>query len=480
MTQALVVQTIRDLEGKDYPAGYVVDLSSDLLAWLKGRRFVDDTSSVVAAAIAAGAPQVTHAKSTVASEFSGLVGAHRVRSMLSAIRTGAYQRVNLGFHGHSIVQGVCSDDTANFNLAAAQTWRQRSLASLLSRALNGAVGGAWAGGIETMALAQRDFFTLGGAATFTAPYGAAGPGGYVLALTNATDTATITAAGTAVRFYGYAANAGVVARYSINGGAAQNVAAAPSTPTGFVSGANTLVWYDFTVSGLTAGDTVQLMGPAAGSSSVNYRIYAVDPAYVTTAGITVQRLAVAGNMGPQTIAAYLDNTDTQPANGVLWNSPTDGPTIRAMQTESVTTRLGLSGLFNMFDVNDIKAYNYSGQAWGWSLTTLERHMRNYLNAMDAKSLPVIVCLGPLRDPNAVDTAGTPYTQADIINLYKEVVDSSNNAAYIDLTQEFTGATLNERYSAQLATSLFHDAVHPGGKGAAYLGAQRAALAVLAA
>lgn len=60
MPQALVVQFIDDLENRDYQAGAVIDFSADLLAWLKGRKLVDDTPSVVAAAVAGGAQVGIH------------------------------------------------------------------------------------------------------------------------------------------------------------------------------------------------------------------------------------------------------------------------------------------------------------------------------------------------------------------------------------------------------------------------------------
>jgi hypothetical protein len=425
------------------------------------------------------AGQIVNSSGQVVGGRVMLVGAEKVRPMLAAIRTGGHSRVNLGFHGHSIIQGVGSDDTGNNDLTAAQAWRQKSLAAMLSRALNGAVGGSWVGGVESLAPSQRLHYTLGGAASFVGAYSAAGPGGYIMALTAATDTATFVAQGTSVRVYAYATGAGVVARYAINGGSVQNATAAPNTPTGFVSGENTLVWYEFTISGLTAGDSVQLLGPTGGGTSNNYRVHAVDPAYTNSAGISVHRLAVAGFMGPQTVAAYLDDTDTEPGGGGFWTAPSRS-TLRTMQTDSVTTRIGLAGVFNMFDVNDIKAYNFSGQAWGWTLSTLERHMQNYIAAMAARGLPVVFAFGPLRDPAAADTAGTPYTQADIIDLYKRLADASTNCAYVDLTAEFSGGSLAERYAAQQATGLIYDAVHPNGSGAAYYGAQRIAAALLAA
>lgn len=60
MTQARVLSFIDDLEYRDYNAGEVVDFPDVLLGWLKSRKLVDDTPSVVAAAIAGGATQRTH------------------------------------------------------------------------------------------------------------------------------------------------------------------------------------------------------------------------------------------------------------------------------------------------------------------------------------------------------------------------------------------------------------------------------------
>lgn len=440
----------------------------------------DMTPAVNALVDVATSQIVTPSGEVVGGGGAVLVGADKVRSMLAAIRTGGHSRVNLGFHGHSIIQGVCSDDTANLDLTAAQAWRQKSLAAMLSRALNGAVGGAWSGGIEAVTPSQRLQYTLGGSASFVGPYGVAGPGGYVMALTAATDTATFVAQGTSVRVYAYASGAGVVARYAVNGGSVQTAAAAPNTPTGLVSSGNTLVWYEFTISGLTAGDSVQLLGPTSGGSTNNYRVYGVDVAYTTSAGISVHRQAVMGSMGAQTVAGYLTDEDTGEGGvGFFWTASGAGA-LRSMQTDSVTTRLGLAGVFNMFDVNDIKAYNFSGQAWGWTLATLERHMRNYITAMAARSMPVIFAFGPLRDPASADTAGTPYTQADIIDLYKRLAEASTNCAYIDLTAEFQGGTLADRYAAQQDTGLIYDSVHPGTAGCGYFGAQRIAAALLAA
>ncbi len=133
----------------------------------------------------------------------------------------------------------------------------------------------------------------------------------------------------------------------------------------------------------------------------------------------------------------------------------------------------------MFDVNDIKGYNYSGQAWSWSLADVSRHMTNYLAAMASRSLPVLLVLGPYRDPAASDTAGTPYTQQDIIDAYKACSNASTNCAYIDLTAEFAGSTLAARYAAQQASGYIQDTVHPNQSGATHF-AQKIATALRSA
>lgn len=401
-----------------------------------------------------------------------LVGAEKVRSMLSAIRTASWQRVSLAFHGHSIIAGAYSDDGV-FDYASAQNWRTKSMAAMLSRALNGAVGGAWSSGIECITDPQRGFLTLGGGAAFSPAFSSGGIGGFVCGMTASGYTASFAAAGSTVRVYAYASAAGVTARYTVNGGATQNASVAPSTATGYAG----MVWYEFTITGLTAGDTVQLMGPTSGA----YHIYAVDTNYVTTAGVTVQRLGVSGAAGAQAVAAYLDDTDTQPGSSAFWTA-SGRAAQRAMQTDSVTTRLGVAGVLNMFDVNDTKTFGDSGNgtAWGWTIADHRRHMVNYLNAMASRSLPVVLCFGPLRDPSTTSALSAPYTQVDLINAYKDVADGFATCAYVDLTEEFTGNTLAERYAAQQATGLIFDSVHPGSRGSAYFGAQRIAQALLSA
>lgn len=72
MPQALVIQFIEDLENRDYASGIVVDVSVELLAWLKSRKLVDDTPAVVSAALAGGAQLVFHVRGAPPASASGV------------------------------------------------------------------------------------------------------------------------------------------------------------------------------------------------------------------------------------------------------------------------------------------------------------------------------------------------------------------------------------------------------------------------
>ena len=65
MTQALVIQTIDNFQGRYYEVKTVVDFDAAALAHLTGRGYVDSDATVVAAAIAAGARQLTHPAATM-------------------------------------------------------------------------------------------------------------------------------------------------------------------------------------------------------------------------------------------------------------------------------------------------------------------------------------------------------------------------------------------------------------------------------
>ncbi len=401
-----------------------------------------------------------------------IYGADKIRLGLAAIARSSIDRVNIVWHGHSVPAGQSSDDTTNTDLTAVTTWRTNGLAAHVARQLNAAFGGTPGLGVETMALYHRLFFTLASGAAISAQYGSLGVSGYSIAMNGSGHTCTFTALGTAVKVYGSASVAGVVARYNINGGSTTNATAAGST---LLNAFGTVVWYEFTITGLTAGDTVQLMGASSGTWNVG----AVDLDYKTTAGVTVHRLTYSGNMGVQTIAACLDDTDTQPSanwNGAAGTLPAAR---RASQTAFCTTRMAADLAIYHFDVNDIKGFNFSGQAWGWTLADVKRHMTNYIANLAALGVPVLLIFGPIRDPASANTAGTPYTQQDIIDAYKACAVASTNAAYLDLTDEFTGTSLALRFAAQVATNLTQDTLHPNKAGHAYFG-RRVAAALLAA
>lgn len=89
MPQALVVQFVNDLENRDYQAGVVIDVSAGLLDWLKSRKLVDDTPSVIAAAIAGGAQVVVHTAGPSAELQPVVVGADRVLRALDGRVVGS-------------------------------------------------------------------------------------------------------------------------------------------------------------------------------------------------------------------------------------------------------------------------------------------------------------------------------------------------------------------------------------------------------
>lgn len=180
------------------------------------------------------------------------------------------------------------------------------------------------------------------------------------------------------------------------------------------------------------------------------------------------------------VAAALDNTDTQPADVPNWRG-SGNALRRAGQTDSLTTRMDLAGVLCSFDVNDLRTYDSYGYAW--TLADHARHIANYLAAMAERNLPVIFILGLLRDPATI--SNTPYTQLDLINLYKAASDASSNAAYIDMTEKITGSTIQQTYANYVAqggywlSTELPSPVHPGSSGSANLAA-RIAKAILEA
>jgi len=403
----------------------------------------------------------------------------QIRVGTGAFAKAANTRVNWVWHGHSVVTGFGSDDTSNGGPTNVVVWARQRTSAILGRRLNAVVGGTWSRGVEHFGVYNSGLFTFGGGAAISGPYGTVGIGGYRALLNSSSHTVSFRAVGTAVRIYMYS-TLGTVLRYSINGGGTQSAAAAPNTPTPDGNG----VWYEVTISGLTGGDgattgdLVQLIGPTSSFVSITM----VDQDYRTDAGLTLHALGVAGLMGAQAVAAYLDDTDTQPSTATNWiGTGATKAAYRLLQLQSVMTRLNASLVLNMFDVNDLKAYANASSPWGWTLTDHERHMRNYLTAVNGQGAKVLIVAGPLRLPSntVADMTGNPrpFDQADLIELYKRVV-KDYDAGMIDLTAEYKFPTLQSRYDAQQADGVNIDTVHPNSLGSAYFG-NRIADAILA-
>lgn len=330
--------------------------------------------------------------------------------------------------------------------------------SKLALALSNALGVTPSYGIETFALSQRELFTIAGGASLGLQYGLTGVAGFQVALTASAHSVAFVVNGSSIRVYAYATAAGVQARYTVNGGTIQSVAGAAGPALGF----GTRVWYEFVISGLTAGDTVALRGPTSGG----WAVYGVDVNYMTTPGITMHRMAYSGFMMAQTIGSCLDGTDTEPAG--VWTNDPDEATYRSVNGVSQCVRPAPSLVLTTFDINDLKGYGGSGTAWSWSLATHKRHMTNFAQFLAAQSLPLLIVTGTIRNPATTISEGAPYNQDDLIAVYRQVSDEQPNVAFYDLTQAFApGQSLANRYTAQQASGYIFDSVHPNAAGAVY-------------
>jgi hypothetical protein len=392
-----------------------------------------------------------------APAVSAIRNTGKIATSLAALKTASSTRQNIVYVGHSIIQGVCSDNTINQNAAAALNWRTTSMPSKLADNLNAYVGGSTSYGIETFADAQKDNFTFGGGAAVSAAYTASGPGGFAVSLASATMTISFVVRGSAIRVLSYASATAIVARYQINGGTVTNAPASGVEATGY----SPRIWYEFLITGLVSGDTVTLVGASTGT----YTVYEIDFDYKTTPGITMHRNAYTGLLLGQVMAASLDGTDTNPAG--IWTADANEAVIRAMQGQSMVTRHTPALVICTTDCNDLKGYNISGSAYSWSLADHKRHLTNFITFLAGYGLQCLYVCGPtLRDPSTVAT--TPYTQDDIIDQYKQVSDEQPNMALLDLTQTFSpGSSVATRYSAQQASGYIQDAIHPNGAGANY-------------
>ena len=397
---------------------------------------------------------------------SNIIGVSKIRKLLGAIGNAAYRRVNIGMQAHSIGVGVNSTETATFDAATFTNYHTKSQAAIIAKRLSAAVGGTAccasivAGGISNL---PNPLLTTGGSAPTPLQDGLFGVGAWNAVLSAPGHTLSFTAVGTSIRVYSVNSGAGSVipgrwSAPSVSGGATQT-AAAPSggnTP----DGART--FNNFTVGPVVPGETVSLIGPTSGS----YRVHYIDLDYQpSAAGVSVHRLCVSGLSLPAINAAALDSTDTQGPQSSSWiGSAAAKVNARLGQAQTVSVQVPQDGVILQTDVNDLNDWT----AYGYTLADLSRHLTNYLTYKASLGIPVLVILGPIRDPSYLP--GTrPYDQADIIAAYKTVIDASSNAAYIDLTAEFSGSTLTARYDAQTASALLYDIVHPGTMGHGYYG-----------
>lgn len=233
-------------------------------------------------------------------------------------------------------------------------------------------------------------------------------------------------------------------------------------------------------------------GDAGGSSVTLSGDYTLRPEdrnntyYCTTAlTLTVHRLSQSSQTLATLVAASLDNTDTKPTGSGWLGS--GNAAFREDQTSSLTSRYGLAGVFASADVNDLITFGSGagGLNYGWTLPDHERHLTNYVNAMAARSMPVIFVAGHLRHTATPAMTGNPYTQSELIAVYREVARVSSNAAFIDISAQWGSGTEQERYDAMVADTSRWNAVespryvHPSTTGHAFFG-QYIANAVMAA
>lgn len=395
---------------------------------------------------------------------SRIVGAHKIRRMLSAIAQASFRRVNLGLHSHSIGVGV--DATSNGAYAAAEftAWHSRSAAAVMAKVLSAATGGVAcsasiaAGGTGGV---KNPLLTSAGGTVRVASEALFGPQGWMFFLGNG-DTIKFKSVGTYVRVYGVGSGVPtpvqpLYSAPSIAGGADQTVPSPPAAPIP----ANNRTWYDFTIGPVAPEEEITLKGVAAGS----YIGYFIDLDYrPNTPGVTVHRLCQPGASLSALHAASIDNTDTAGTN--LWLGAGAANT-RLGQAQSMSVRVPQDAVITWTDVNDLNDYIDRG----FSLADMQRHLRNYLAYQASLNLDVLAVFGPIRDP-AFNAGSRPYNQDDLIEAYIDVIDSMPGVAYIDLTKEWPGSTIQERWTSQVASGLMEPAptiVHPGAVGHPYWG-----------
>lgn len=399
---------------------------------------------------------------------TSIVGVSKIRKMLAAIGQASFRRVNLGYQSHSVGAGVNATNAGSFTATEFAAWGARSMGAIIAKRLAAAAGGvACSANIAVGGTSStwNPLITVGGGAANPLQDGFFGPATWNVVLASPTQTMQVTAVGTSIRVYCVNSGAGSVvpgrwSAPSVSGGAVQT-AVAPGAGNNTPAGDRT--FNEWTIGPVVAGETVTIYGPSSGS----YRVYYLDMDYQpSVAGVTVHRLCSPGAQLVYINAAALDSTDTQgPQSASLIGSAAARVNARLGQAQSVSVRVPQDGVILMTDVNDLNDW----ASYGYTLADLQRHLSNYLAYQASLGIPVLVLLGPIRDP-AYLPGTRPYDQDDLIAAYKTTIDAATTAAYIDLTAEFTGATLTARFDAQQAAGLMADIyAHPGAAGHAYWG-----------
>lgn len=423
---------------------------------------------------------------------SDILYASHISTMLASIKSSSTGRIALGWHGMSIDMGAGTKGPTATDYGELE-FSTLGIASKTASGINTARGGSFARGVETVSSLSGDnpFFTRGGGAAVTSKQAAVGGTcGQAVSL-GATSASTISfpitsgTAGQVVKIYGYTTGGigGIIPRYSLSGANTQSATGLPASTTANPVPNLPYYWYETSLTMVNAGTTtVTLLAPT--SAGGNFVFYMVDPNVNTTPGLTIHRLAQAGETLGTLIGDSWDNTDTTPTGG-FWSTATGGanaPYFRSAQTDSMTLRPGLAGVIASGDINDVLTYGSASGSYGygWTLAVHQRHLTNYVAALAARGLQVLFVLGNLRAPDTPAMAGNPYTQTQVMDTYKSVAAASTNAAVLDLTTQFRGvdeATTFANQTADTTRWLAAEApryVHPSASGHAFYGAYVAA------
>lgn len=391
------------------------------------------------------------------SGVSRIVGAPKLRKLLSALGQASYRRVNIGLHSHSIGVGVDATSAGTYGATQFSDWHTQSWAAITAKILSAATGGFGSSAglcVGGTGNTYNPLLTLGGGAATPTPDALFGPAFWRATMTAPAHTYSFKAVGAYVRVYAVLsgtdlAGAGVQPRWSapsVSAGATQVIAAPTAALGAALTPAGNRTFYEFTVGPVVPGETVTFIGPTASSWSFYYLDLDYRP---SAAGVTIHRLCQPGASLASIHNSALDNTDTLGPNSGSANA-----TQRLGQAQSMSTRLPLDGVILQSDVNDLNEFG----VWGYTLADMKRHLANYLAYHASLGLPALVICGPIRDP-AFNVGSRPYNQDNLVAAYAEAVAAAPNAAFLDLTKEWAGSTITERYDAQVASGVMQDNVH---------------------